>query len=89
VLASQDAADWVMTRVSILLASGAFSIPEVFSVLYVLGLVTGSLCSHMLGCSDNFAPDFFPINAIVQLLIHKPNYCDIVASDKVQAMANL
>lgn len=43
----------------------------------------------MLRCSNDFAPDLFPINAIVQLLIHKPNYCDIVTSDQVQAMANL
>jgi len=42
----------------------------------------------MLGCSNNIASNFFPINTVVQFLIHKPNYCDIVTSNKVQAMAD-
>lgn len=42
----------------------------------------------MFGCSNNLASDLFPINTVVQLLINESNYCDIVTSDKVQAMAN-
>ena len=38
---------------------------------------------------DDLASDFFPINTFVQLLVHKSYYRNIIATDKVQAMADL
>ena len=45
--------------------------------------------SHVLRCSNDFSSDFVPVNAIVQLFVHKSYYCDVVASHEVQAMADL
>lgn len=43
----------------------------------------------MFGCPNDLAPNLLPIDTVVQLLIHKADYCDIVTPNKIQAMADL
>lgn len=43
----------------------------------------------MLGSSDDAATDLLPIDTRVKFLVHQPTNRDIVATDKVEAMAYL
>lgn len=43
----------------------------------------------MFRCPDDFSPDFVPVDAAVQLFVHQADNCDVVASYKIQPMADL
>jgi hypothetical protein len=45
--------------------------------------------SHMLRASDHIASDLAPVDTAVELFVHEPTNCDVVASHEVQTMVHL
>ena len=55
-----------------------------------VAVTTDELLYHlyMLDASNNCSPNLFPVNACIELFVHKPTDCDVVSSHQIQPMTN-